>query len=136
MPDVKRTRNYFLILAFPALIALPMCSEEPEPISEETYKILLTELALLNQMNEMLLGEVPKEEKREMIFEHYNVTEEEFNRSHDIYQRDIERQMKRIEEVQTILRAERDSLQQAERRYRVSLRESPDTLRQRLLNRD
>jgi hypothetical protein len=136
MPDVNQRRTFICLLAFLALFALPMCSEEPEPIDEEVYKTLLTELALLNQMNEILLGVYSKEEKREMVFDYYNVTEEEFNRSHEIYQRDIDRQMKRIEEVQTILRAERDSLQQAERRYRVSLREHSDSLRLRLLNRD
>lgn len=115
-----------LLLSFSTLTG---CEEEPDVIEEDLYQTLVAELAVLNQMDENLLGSMTREEKREQILNHYGVTEEYFTKSHKFYQSDIDAQMKRMQKIQDALRAERDSVHEAERRYKDQNSESPDTLR-------
>lgn len=112
------------------------CEKEPEVINEDLYIDLVTELSVLNQMNEELLGEMTKAEKREEIFAHYNVSESEFNDAHEYYQSDIDAQMSRVKIIQDRLRTERDSVQAAERRHRDENRINPDSIRQQIRNRN
>lgn len=104
-------------------------------MDEELYKTVITELAIVNQMDEELLGENTREEKREEVFTHYGIDEEFFNFSHEIYQQNIDAQMERIREVQDRLRTERDSVQAAERRHREENRPDPDSIRQQIRDR-
>lgn len=115
-----------LLLSF---FALAGCEGEPDVIEENLYQTLVAELAVLNQMDENLLGSKTREEKREQIFNHYGVTEEYFTQSHKFYQSDIDAQMKRMQKVQDTLRAVRDSVHAADRRYKNQNSVSPDTLR-------
>lgn len=115
--------------------SLSACEEEPEIIDEELYKTLITELAIVNQMDEELLSDKTLEEKREEVFDHYGVSRELFDLSHDIYQSDIDAQMERIKDVQDRLRTERDSVQAAERRHREENRIDPDSIRKQIRDR-
>lgn len=132
---MKKGLNLLLYLLF-GLFSLSGCEKDPDVIDAELYQTLIAELTILNQMDEELLDGTTKEEKREQIFEHYGVTEEMFARSHDYYQSDLDAQMNRVQNIQNQLRAERDSVQAAERRYREKNNEEPDTLQGRMINRD
>ena len=129
-------KNYLIIILIPLfLLTINACEEEPELVNEELYKTIMIELAILNQMDQEILGERNKAELREEIFENYGVEEEKFGRSHEIYQSDIDAQMERVKDIQDRLKAERDSIQAAERRHKDEIKLGPDEIREHIRNR-
>ena len=122
-----------LILFF--LITFNACEKDPELVDEELYKSIMVELAILNHMDQEILGERDKAELRDEIFERYGVEEEKFGRSHEIYQSDIDAQMERVKDIQDRLKTERDSIQAAERRYKDETKLGPDEIREHIRNR-
>lgn len=128
-------RIFLLLLSASLFLMLPACDNTPDILEQELYEMLLLEFSLLNQMDEAFLQEKPREELQVKIYEHYGVSEEEFRRAHEYYQRDIETQIERIEELNLILRQERDSVQQVEREHRMRKNVDPDSLRKLLLER-
>lgn len=129
--------KFYLKLILISVIPLTIhaCEKEPELVEEAVYKTILMELSILNQMDEDFLGDREKTDLREEIFENYGVDEDKFSRSHEIYQSDIEGQMERVRYIQDLLRAERDSVQAAERRYKDESRPDPDEIREQIRNR-
>jgi hypothetical protein len=124
-------RTSLLLLIGSVFLLLPACEKEQELLDEDVYGKVLIELTIVNQMDEAHLGDSSREELRDQIYNKYNVTRELFRVSHDVYQRDMENQMRRVEEYSRILRAERDTVQQLEREYRleVGTRSVQDSLR-------
>ena len=118
-------QRYFrltIILALLSLTLFQACSDEPDQLlDEETYSNVLAELTIVNQIEETYLGDRTKEQLRKEVFEKYQVTREQFRISHDYYQRDMESQIQRVEEIRQRLRADRDSIQEAEREFRLEL---------------
>jgi len=131
---VKNYLVFTLISLF--FLTFNACEKEPELVDEELYKTIMTELAILNQMDQELLGERDKSDLREEIFVSYGVEEEKFNRSHEIYQSDIEAQMERVKDIQDRLRTERDSIQAAERRHKDETKLGPEEIREQIRNRN
>lgn len=128
----------YLPVIFLLLVATLVACDDPVPpdlISEETYKRMFIEFTIINQYDELLLQGRSREELRNMVYEHYNVTPDEFRNSHRYYESNIERQLKRIDEINLMMRAERDTLIEAEKQYHFNRRTPVDTLRQRILNR-
>jgi hypothetical protein len=129
-------KHYIISALIPLfLLAFNACEKEPELVDEELYKSILMELAILNQMDQELLGDRDKSELRQEIFAKYGVEQENFGRSHEIYQSNIDAQMERVNEIQDRLKAERDSIQAAERRYNDETKLGPDEIRERIRNR-
>lgn len=115
-----------LLILISLLLIAPLftgCTDDSEVMEEELYMKVVAELAVLNQMDEGLLGDLTREEKREKIYSHFGITEEEFRHSHDYYQSDVPVQLTRMEAVASMLRAERDSIQNAERDFRNRIQE-------------
>lgn len=128
-------RNTFTS-ALLALLFFSACDKEPDLlINEEIYKKLFIEITMVNHIDERSLHETDRDELRDRIFIHYNVTEEMFRFSHNHYESDIEAQLKRLDEISLILRSERDKIIELERLFEAENRESLDSLRQRILNR-
>lgn len=135
-------KNHTLVLLLFSILSLAFlqaCSDEPEMLlDEETYGNVLVELTIVNQLDEAQLGDRTQEEMRDEVFQKFSVSREEFRISHDYYQRDMQGQMQRVEILSERLRAERDSIQEAERRFRLdretqrvrdSLSQASDSLR-------
>lgn len=118
------------------LLTFNTCEEKPELVDEELYKTLMVELAILNQMDDEILGNRDKTELWEEIFLSYGVDEQNFRRSHEIYQSNIDAQMKRVIDIQDRLRTERDSIQAAERRYKDENKPDSDEIREQIRNRN
>jgi hypothetical protein len=128
----------YLPVLFILILFMAAACDEPVPpdlIPEETYKQMFVEFTIINQYDELLLQGRSREELRDKVYEHYGVTPEEFRNSHRYYESNIERQLKRIDEINLMMRAERDTLIEAEKRYHFNRRTPADTLRQRILNR-
>lgn len=93
------------------------------------------EFAIINQLDQQILEERSPEELRQLVYKHYNVTEEEFRISHEYYEQQVDEQLERVKEMSKILRAERDSLVTIEREYnQITSPEQADSLRQVLRN--
>ncbi|MCG2590530.1 DUF4296 domain-containing protein [Rhodohalobacter sulfatireducens] len=128
-----------LLFVLILLIVLPGCSSESNPpdelIDEQTYEQIFMEFAIINQLDKRILEDRSQEELRQLVYEHYDVTEEEFRISHEYYEQNVEEQLERVRDMSDILREERDSLVVIERKYgRVTTPEQADSLRQALRN--
>lgn len=119
-----------LLLLFP----LTACQEsEPEYlIDEDTYIMIFAELAIIDQYDPKLLKNRTREEMRDSVYQHYNVSKEDFRRSHEHYEENIDAQLNRIENMILFLKEERDEVNIYERELRRKNTLSADSLRQRL----
>lgn len=114
---------------FLTVIAVACTSRAPDQlIDEETYKRMFIEFAIVNQMDSTLLNYRERSELHRRIYEHYNVTEEQFSVSHEYYELDVDGQIQRINEITEMLQGERDPISKAEQEFRT-LQQTPDTLR-------
>jgi hypothetical protein len=93
---------------------------------------MFAELAIIDQYDPNLLKNRTKEEIRDSVYQKYNVTKEDFRRSHNYYEEDIDSQLNRLEKVNLLLREERDAVDDLERDLRERNKLSADSLRQRL----
>lgn len=125
-----------IVFAFAAIYGCGSESSEPEElITEETYERMFIEFAIINQMDEQLLQNTSQEELRQMVYQQYDVTEEEFRISHEYYEQNVDEQLDRVKEITRLMRSERDSIQTIQRQYEaVETPEQLDSLRQRLLD--
>lgn len=127
-------RNIVYGILLLSLFLFVSCSSEKASVEEEVYVKLLAELAILNAMSDTYMGYVDYEIRRDEILSEYNISDEQFRKSHDIYQQQIPEQLDRLQQVSIMLRQERDSIQQAERDFRRANRDPVDSLRQRIIN--
>jgi DNA-binding ferritin-like protein len=130
-----------LFIAVILLIITFGCSSESSPpdelIDEQTYEQMFMEFAIINQLDQRLLQKNSQDNLRQIVYEHYNVTEEEFRISHEYYERQVDAQLERVKEMSRTLRTERDSLLAIQRQYeKLTTPEQVDSLRQVLLNKE
>jgi len=127
----------YLYFCFFGLILLASCtnSREDKLLSEDLYEKIFIELAIIDQIEEALLGDHSRSDLRQMVYEHYGVTAEKFNRSHNYYEQDIDEQIRRIESIHERLRDERSAIDETEREIRDRNRRTPESLREQILGR-
>ncbi|MEX0646788.1 MAG: hypothetical protein WEA56_11340 [Balneolaceae bacterium] len=109
-------------------MAVSSCGDREKYISEDLYITVFTELVILNQINDEI-ADTEKDEIREEVFTHYNISEEEFRIAHEFYERQNEKQVARMDSISKNLRDVRDEISQAERDQRAvidSLRKAED----------
>lgn len=127
-------RHLTLFISLFILLIFTAC-EEKEPdtlIEEDTYILMFAELAIIDQYDPNLLKNRTKEDIRNLVYQKYNVSKEDFQRSHEHYQENINAQLNRIEKINLLLREERDSVDVFERELQEKNRLTADSLRQRL----
>lgn len=130
-----------LLIAVILLITTFGCSSESSPpdelIDEQTYEQMFMEFAIINQLDQRLLQKNSQDNLRQIVYEYYNVTEEEFRISHEYYESQVDDQLERVKEMSRTLRTERDSLLAIQRQYeKLTTPEQVDSLRQVLLNKE
>lgn len=89
-----------LLLLVPALLSCQEVEKRPEGLLEEPlYLDLATELYMTMQL--VQLREIYEQEDslRQIVFDHYGVTAEQFKRSHRYYQEDIDGQLVRLDSL-------------------------------------
>lgn len=122
-----------ILIAITLLFAISCNEEEPDYLlDEETYIKVFAELAIIDQYDPTLLQNKTKEDLREIVYETYNINPEDFTRSHNYYQQNVDEQIERIEKLNTLIREERNRIDEFEREGRKRLMPSPDSVRQRL----
>lgn len=94
-----------------AALSLLSCENPPEPpedlIGEETYTNLIAELTLSRSLVNTRSALHVEDSLRQVLFEHYGTTREQFDRSHAWYQRQPEQQMARLDSINAMLREQR-----------------------------
>jgi hypothetical protein len=113
------------------------CTDRPPDklVDEDTYKRMFIEFAIVDQFDSTLLNNRTHEQLRQLIYEHYEISEEQFRISHEYYESDINGQIARVDSINAMLHRERERITEAETEYRNTQRISADSLRQQLLNR-
>lgn len=126
--------RFFFSLLFIGLIAISSCGDPTasgDLLEEDRYLSVFSELLVINQLNEEQLGPVSREYLKEQVFEEYDVTREQFERTHRYFQQQPERQLQRLNKVEEIFTEERDRLQERLNEERKKIADSlsvPDTL--------
>ena len=116
----------FVLLVLTGSAFFYSCDDDEEVIPEDLYETVFTELTVVNQMSTDQFSESDKEEIRNEIFSHYQLTEEEFRLSHEYYEGQGEQQIARMDSISLKLRQIRDEIDQARQDHRARL----DSLRQ------
>ena len=126
-----------ITLLFTIIVSLNSCTKEKSDllISESTYKDVFLELAIANHLDTRLLENISREELIDQIFDHYEITPEQFRYTHDYFEKDIDKQAKRMEQILVMLREERERIDTIEQEYHRQNAETADSLRQRPLSR-
>lgn len=129
-------RFFWLIPAFILLITAGCSEQKPEKlVDEDTYKRMFVEFAIINQLDSTVLKNRTHADLRDLVYEHYGVTSEQFRVSHEYYETDLDAQIQRVNAINQLLQRERDKISEAETEYRNTQQTPVDTLRQRILNR-
>lgn len=123
-----------LYFCFFGLILLASCTDsKPDKLlSEDLYEKIFIELAIIDQIEDALLGDRTRSDLRQMVYEQYGVTAEDFNRSHNYFEQSIEEQINRIESIHERLRDERSAIDESERAIREQNRRTQESLREQI----
>lgn len=84
-------------------VLLLSCDREVPLVDEETYVSLLTELELIYVIDKHVRDEYITQRMIDTLWTTYNVSQEAFQQSHAIYQRDLENQLIRLKTIETNL---------------------------------
>lgn len=126
-------KSLFILLAGIMLLGCePESSAPAELIDEETYERMFIEFAIINQLDQHLLSNTSRDDLRDKVYESYGVTEEEFRISHEYYEQNLDAQLERVQDINKMLRAERDTVQVIQRKFEAIPPEKLDSLRQAL----
>ncbi|AXJ01407.1 protein of unknown function (DUF4296) [Cyclonatronum proteinivorum] len=90
--------NRFIIstLFLSTFLLISSCNQEPDDlIPEEIYVDLLVEFELINFVYGAESDSLAQREFLNLLFNTYNISPEQFDRSHEWYERDIEAQIQR-----------------------------------------
>jgi len=116
-----------LLLIFPLLFLTVACGDREAPedlISENRYVEIFSQLIVINQITDEQLGEVSRDSLTNQIFENQGVSRDQFNRSHQYYQRQPDRQLQRVKRVEQKLKNERDEFQERLNEKRRAIRDT------------
>lgn len=131
---MKRKLIGILLFLFAAFFS--SCGDPTAPedlLEEELYINVFTELLVINQLNEEKLDGVSRDYLREQVYEEYDVTREQFDRTHQYYQKQPDKQLDRLDKIEETLIDHRDNFQDRLNEDRKRLTDSvstsvPDTL--------
>ncbi|MEX1062316.1 MAG: DUF4296 domain-containing protein [Balneolaceae bacterium] len=112
--------RFLFLIPVTILFLAAGCRPEPQKpdnlVQESVYTNLLAELYLTKNFVESV-GLLEKEDSLQaIVFDHYDVTREQFEESHKFYQRQVPDQVARIDSVRNMLQRERSAMLEAENR--------------------
>lgn len=105
-------RSILRILILVLALFLYSCDDAEQPsIDETTYEALLYESELIFALHTQTLDTVLTQSLLDSMWTKYNVTPEQFEQSHRIYERDVEEQLDRVMRVAEKLGNEHEELE-------------------------
>lgn len=127
----------FWLLILLVLFLASSCSDtkNSQLIDDQTYQNMFIEFTIITHMDEKLLRDTTAEELILRVYEHYGVTQEQFNYTHDYFESDISQQFLRMEKILQQLRDEREMINEVTEKHEKETRETQESIRQRILNR-
>lgn len=106
----KIASHIALLMMF--LVVITSCNEAEKPsIDETTYESLLYESELIFALHIQTMDTVLTQSLLDSMWTKYNVTQEQFEQSHRLYERDVEKQLKRVMRVAEKLGNEHEELE-------------------------
>lgn len=94
------------------VLVMTSCEETEKPsIDEATYESLLYESELIFALHTQTLDTVLTQKLLDSMWTKYNVTPEQFEQSHRLYERDVEQQLQRVLRVAEKLGNEHEELE-------------------------
>src|SRR5690606_23062953 len=89
------------------LFLISACSQPPEPsIDEATYEDILIELELIVNLHTQIMDSTLTDSLINLVWDKYQITEDMFKESHQIYVSDVTSQLERIQRISTRLSEE------------------------------
>lgn len=103
---------YSIALLMLFILGITSCDETEKPsIDEATYESLLYESELIFALHTQTLDTVLTQKLLDSMWTKYNVTPGEFEQSHRLYERDVEKQLERVLRVAERLGNEHEELE-------------------------
>ena len=102
-----------IILLLLLIFGLLGCSQSDKPknlIPEEKYVDILVEFQLIHSLNRSRVDSLQRDSLRKVVLDKYDVTQNQFDASHDYYQHQPEKQTKRIQQALDALHMEFNKL--------------------------
>lgn len=124
--DLRRSAGRALCPVLCLLLLFSGCGEPDKPkdlMPESEYTDLLLEVFITQHLIQLKELTDKRDSVMTDLFDRYNVTEEEFQRSHQYYQIQTDGQKERIDRMREILREERTKIDEA----RQSMNESDES---------
>lgn len=128
------TRSLYVLLFMLPMMICVSCNDKEAPenlIEEDVYIKIFSQLVIINQMQDEQLDDISREYLIGQVYEEYDVTEDQFNQSHQYYQRQPDQQLERINQIEEKFKLERDEFQERlneERRVMRDTTADSDTL--------
>ena len=95
-PHLLKLRLSFSLLLLFLLVAVSACERKPaDLIPEDVYVNLLVEFEIINFLYGSEADSLAQREFLNLVFRSYNISPEQFDRSHAWYERDVEAQIQR-----------------------------------------
>jgi predicted DNA-binding transcriptional regulator len=102
-------RNFFSSFFLVMIVA---CSPTEKPlIDEKTYESLLYESELIFALHIQTMDTLLTQSLLDSMWITYNVTAEQFEKSHRLYERDVQKQLERVQRVAERLSKEHETLE-------------------------
>lgn len=123
-----------LALLLMGSFAVSSCGDPTAPedlLEEDRYISVFSELLVINQLDDEELETVSREYLKEQVFEEYDVTQAQFERTHRYFQQQPDRQIERLDKIEEMFTEERDRFQNRLNEERKQLSDSlavPDTI--------
>ncbi len=94
-----------LLIVLLTILVLANCNQEGKEnvIPEDTYIKIIAELHIIRTIEQNYSEEINRDELLLQMFDHYQITEDEFDYSHRFYQRDVENQRIRLRKARDLL---------------------------------
>jgi len=107
---VQSAHSIALLMLF--FMAITSCDKAEKPlIDETTYESLLYESELIFALHIQTMDTVLTQSLLDSMWTKYNVTLEQFEQSHRLYERDVEKQLQRVMRVAEKLGNEHEELE-------------------------
>lgn len=107
---IKAT-GFFLILA---ALLFSSCGDPTAPedlLEDDRYIAVFSQLLVINQLTEDQLDGVSRDYLKEQVYIEYDVTNEQFQRTHRYYQLQPEQHIQRLDKIEEMLTNQRDQFQ-------------------------
>lgn len=109
--------NFLALLLL--LLSVAACENAEKPtLTEATYESILYEIELVHALHTQLMDTVFTESLLDSVWQKYGTTKDEFLKNHELYERDVQGQVRRVGRISERLGLELQDLEQKQYQLR------------------